>query len=105
MTESGIPPSGRMAVDSKKCEPDDPMELVGVEIPAGSEAVMLEMASVFAEEFVRMGWPEESILGLFRNPYYAAVHNIWLARGEDEVRRIVRQAIDLWRPPVPDRRG
>ena len=83
---------------TKRVEPDDPLELVGVELPADSDESMIEMAETFAEEFARTGWSEDQVLSLFRNPAYAAPHRVWRIKGEDEVVRIVRKAMSLWRP-------
>ena len=49
----------------KEIEPDDPMELVGVVLPANPEAER-DMAYVFAEEFARMGYDRERLLALFK---------------------------------------
>ena len=82
----------------KEFDPDDPFELIGVELPAPSEESLKEMAATFAEEFARVGWDEYHILSLFTNPVYAAPHRAWQILGEDEIQRIVREAMDLWRP-------
>ncbi len=74
---------------------DDPMELVGVALPA-DEAAVREMAYTFAEEFAQLGYGEERLLKLFRSPSYAAVHQAWLALGDDEVRRIVAECVGVF---------
>ncbi|MCP3963987.1 MAG: hypothetical protein GY719_39645 [bacterium] len=71
---------------------DDPMELVGVSLPADEESVR-EMAYTFAEEFAQLGYGEERLLKLFRTPYYAGAHQAWLALGEDEIHRIVKESL------------
>jgi hypothetical protein len=78
-------------------EPDetDPMMLVGVELPA-DELASLERAIVFAEEFARMGFGEEKLLGMFRNPFYAGAHQAYLALGEKKVAEIVRENVHFW---------
>jgi hypothetical protein len=78
-------------------EPDatDPMLLVGVELLADAGA-SLETARVFAEEFARMGFGEESLLDLFRNPFYAGAHQAYLALGEAKVREVVRENVGVW---------
>ena len=63
-------------------DPTDPMELVGVELPAASDAELTEMTDCFIEEFARMGWPRAKVLKMFRTPFYAAAHRVWLAKGE-----------------------
>ncbi|HVR75641.1 MAG TPA: hypothetical protein VMT52_15005 [Planctomycetota bacterium] len=78
-------------------EPDetDPMMLVGVELPA-DELASLETAMVFAEEFARMGFGEEKLMGIFRNPFYAAAHKAYLALGAKKVAEIVRENVQFW---------
>jgi hypothetical protein len=76
-------------------DPQDPMMLVGVTLPAG-RAAQVEMARVFAEEYARMGFDEERILGLFRRPFYAGAHRALRALGEDVVRAIVRESTGVW---------
>ncbi len=74
---------------------DDPMELVGVSLPADEE-VMREMAYTFAEEFAQLGYGEERLLKLFRSSSYAAAHQAWLALGDDQVSRIVKECVDVF---------
>ena len=74
---------------------DDPMELVGVSLPADQEAVK-EMAYTFAEEFAQLGYGEQRLLKLFRSPTYAAAHQAWLALGDEEVQRIVKESVDVF---------
>ena len=73
----------------------DPMLLMGVEIETGQDS-LLETARVFAEEFARMGFDEEKLLGLFRNPFYAAAHRAWLVLGEETVGALVREGVGAW---------
>jgi hypothetical protein len=81
----------------KPAEPDDPMALVGVPVPADVE-VWREMAYVFAEEFARLGYDEARLLALFRSPFYAGLHRAWRALGEAEIRAIVAECVHVWRP-------
>ena len=74
---------------------DDPMELVGVALPADEEAVR-EMAYTFAEEFSQLGYGEKRLMKLFRGPSYAAAHQAWLALGDDEVQRIVKECVAVF---------
>jgi hypothetical protein len=76
-------------------DPQDPMLLVGVELP-GSAAQQREMAAVFAEEFARMGFDSERILRLFMSPAYAAAHRAYNDLGEREIRALVREACEVW---------
>ncbi len=69
----------------KQADPDDPMELVGVECD-GDPDFMLEC---IVEEYARMGWEPERILRLFASPHYPMLHNFWRARGSEAIRRKV----------------
>jgi hypothetical protein len=73
----------------------DPLLLMGMEVEAG-ETSTLESARVFAEEFARMGFDEESLMDIFRNPFYAAAHRAYLALGEEAVGALVREQAGLW---------
>ncbi|MCP5113772.1 MAG: hypothetical protein GY953_23300 [bacterium] len=74
---------------------DDPMELVGVALPADEEA-MREMAYTFAEEFAQLGYSEPRLLKLFRSPSYVAAHQVWLTLGDAEVLRIVNECVAVF---------
>ena len=78
-------------------DPDatDPMMFVGVEAPGGPEATR-DMAYAFAEEFARLGHSEEKVLDLFRTPFYRAAHNAYVALGDLEIQKIVRECISIW---------
>ena len=76
-------------------DPTDPTMLVGVEVPAddGSD---LEMAYTFAEEFAGMGFSEQRLLSLFRQPFYAGAYRACRALGEERIRQIIRETLDTW---------
>ncbi len=78
-----------------KPDPTDPNVLVGVVLPGGEEATR-EMAYVFAEEFVRMGYDRKHLLGLFKNPFYTAAHDAYAALGEEAVQSIIEECINAW---------
>ncbi len=78
-----------------EADPQDPMLLVGVELP-GSAAQQREMAAVFAEEFARMGFDGERIMRMFGNPFYAAAHRALRDLGEGEIRALVREACEVY---------
>ena len=75
---------------------DDPFEIVGMVMPQAGEQTLEDMARCFIEEFVRMGWKEESLLGLFRDPFYQGPHSVFRAKGEDYVRQLISQVIEEW---------
>ncbi|HXG51308.1 MAG TPA: hypothetical protein VNN77_07890 [candidate division Zixibacteria bacterium] len=79
----------------KDVEADDPMELVGVVLPAAAET-MEEMAYAFAEEFALMGYDADRLLRLFQNPFYAGAHQAYRALGDAAIRGIVRECTSAW---------
>lgn len=79
-----------MTVVGKDFEEDDPMEIIGMDMGA-DEATMLEMAYVFADEYMRMGYPDNAVLNLFRDPFYRAPHSVFRAKGEDFVKELVQR--------------
>ncbi len=76
-------------------DPTDPSMLIGVEVPA-TEGSDLEMAYVYAEEFARLGFSEQQLLSLFRQPFYAGAHRALGTLGEQKVKSIIREAIEVW---------
>lgn len=83
---------------NKEYESDDPMEMVGYEIPGQSEAALRDMALCFAEEFVRDGLDEGKIMSLFRNPYYKGPYLAWQQKGDEFVKSVIRDAMRMWCP-------
>jgi hypothetical protein len=78
-----------------EADPSDPMLLVGVDLPA-DEATLRESCAAFAEEFARMGYNEEQLMGLFRTPFYAGMHQVWQSLGDEAVRVVVQEAAGFW---------
>ena len=76
-------------------EPDDPQELVGVELP-GDESVTCEMAAAFADEFAQLGLGRAQILALYRKPFYSGAHQAWRLLGEHEIARVVDESLAVW---------
>ncbi len=70
----------------KEFEANDPMELVGVALPEGD---LEQMAECLVEEYIRAGWDDESLLRLFRDPFYLATYRIYKEKGEEYVRRLI----------------
>ena len=79
----------------KEADPQDPQELVGVGFLADAET-HLDMAYVFAEEFARLGFSEQRLVHLFRNPFYRSAHQAWRLLGEDRITAIVNEACQVW---------
>lgn len=75
----------------KDYEEDDPFAYVGVRVePDKGEDHLREMAATFIGEYRRMGWGDERILALFRNPFFRGPHAVYAARGEEYVRGLMR---------------
>lgn len=70
------------------------LDLLGVEVPlpSGQGTEMAEMARCFVDEFVRMGWNDEDLLGLFRDPFYRGPHLVYRQCGEAYVRELLAEA-------------
>ena len=69
--------------------PEDPLHLQAFEIPGDTEL----MFRVVIEEFARMGWDSADIVGLARDPFYAALHGLWRLYGEADFSRRVTQIL------------
>lgn len=74
---------------TRPVEPDDPMTLHGAEVE-GDPELMLAMV---VEEFARLGFGEEELLQMFRNPFYRAAHGLWLHFGDDGACQRVRATL------------
>ncbi len=79
----------------KDPDPTDPNMLVGVILPADSEATR-DMAYVFAEEFARLGYTREQLLWLFKNPFYGGAHGAYQTLGENETLAIIDECLNVW---------
>jgi hypothetical protein len=76
----------------KHYDRDDPFTMVGVAVPGDGDADLVNMACAFAEEFLRMGWPAERVLALFRSPFYQGPHAVYRAKGEEWVKALLASA-------------
>ncbi len=83
---------------------EDPLELVGCAVPLDDE-FLAEMTECFIEEFARLGYSADALLGLFRNPFYRGPHNVYQARGEDYVRGMIAETVGEWPARTPARTG
>ena len=82
----------------KEYEPEDPVEMIGVQLPGQSEKELRDMALCFAEEFVREGWGEEKLLKMFQSPFYQGPYLAWKQKGDEFVKSVIKEAINMWRP-------
>src|SRR5689334_11702841 len=74
---------------------DDPLELNGVAFRSNEDTTDA-MCECFIEEFMRMGYSAQRILGLFRNPHYIGMHMAWLKRGDQPLRDTISQTFARW---------
>ena len=77
----------------KNPEPDDPMELMGVMLPAPDETSLREMAVCFVEEFLRDGWSDEQLRAMFKNPFYRGPYLVWQQKGDAYVEAVIREVL------------
>ncbi|MFQ5876000.1 MAG: hypothetical protein ACE5JL_19675 [Dehalococcoidia bacterium] len=78
---------------AKKFEPEDPMELVGVELPDGDARQTLDD---IVQEYLLMGWRSDQILHLFHSPNYAMTHRIYRQEGADSVEARILELAERW---------
>src|ERR1051326_334885 len=71
-------------------KPDDPMQLDAIEVSGGDPAIMLDC---LVEEFARLGWDADMMLGIFTQPFYAGTYGLNLKFGEDAIRRRIEQTL------------
>ena len=74
----------------------DPTILVGVELPADRSS-WRETARVVAEEFARIGFSEERLMEIFRDPFYTGAHQAYAVLGEAAILEIVRSSAAPWK--------
>jgi len=78
---------------------EDPLELNGVALFTHEDTTN-DMAEVFIEEFMRMGYGHKQILALFRNPQYLGPHQALEKRGEAFIRDLIAEVFARWGRPV-----
>ena len=74
-------------------DPEDPMELIGVEIPGTDPDQIMDD---IIQEYLFMGWSASQILFLFVSPYYGATHQIYKQKGKDYVQERVQRLFEEW---------
>ncbi len=79
----------------KHFDEDDPMELVGMVLPA-TPGQLEAMAEALVEEYVRLGWEEARLMGLFTQPFFMATYRIYRIKGEAYVRDLIRRVLERW---------
>lgn len=82
----------------KESEADDPIEMIGIQLPNQTEEQLRDMALCFAEEFVREGWSKEKLIKMFKNPFYQGPYMVWRQKGDEYVESVINDAEKMWRP-------
>jgi hypothetical protein len=77
------------------------MTLHGVTVEVEDDSAMRDMAECFIEEFGRMGFSEEKLLRVFREPAYAGPHLAYLTFGEAWVADLIGEYMALRGPGRP----
>lgn len=80
----------------EESDPEDPMEMVAVELPGQSEVQLRDMALCFADEFIRDGWSEEKLFAMFQNPFYQGPYLVWQQKGDEFVRSVIQEVGKRW---------
>lgn len=78
---------------------EDPFELVGTVIPDPDGTNLEEMARCIVEEYVRVGFSDQQLWGLFHNPFFGATHALYRARGETWVQEVIDRVREKWGQP------
>ncbi len=81
---------------------EDPLELVGCEVPL-QEETLKEMAACFVEEFARLGYGAQALFDLFRNPCYRGPHSVYQTFGGDYVGALIEKVVG--KRPIISRPG
>ena len=71
---------------TRAVEPDDPMDLHGVEVD-GNPEVMLR---ILIEEYARMGCGLEELMTMCKQPFYVGFHGLLQFFGEEELSQRIR---------------
>ncbi|MBI1909454.1 MAG: hypothetical protein HYS22_04730 [Deltaproteobacteria bacterium] len=76
----------------KEFETEDPFEMVQafLEAPA-DDRFYEEMTRTFVEEYLMMGWDDEEVFSLFKDPFYRGTHDVLKKKGEEFVKNIIHE--------------
>ena len=76
----------------KEFDPEDPMELVGTEVPSDPDEALDDII----QEYLMMGWKPAQLFFLFRSPHYGATHQIYRLKGHEYVKERVYRLAAQW---------
>jgi hypothetical protein len=77
-------------------DPTDPMTLHGVAVETDDPSAMREMAGCFIDEYLRMGYHADRLLGMFKIPQYAGPYMAFQALGEDAIVQLIDEIAARW---------
>jgi hypothetical protein len=77
----------------KVFEPNDPMELVGMEVPLQDTDYMAEC---IVEEYMLLGWSDKQLMSMFKKPFFHVTHGFFNDNGEEHVRSLIQSVRDKW---------
>ncbi|MBI5368109.1 MAG: hypothetical protein HZA54_13800 [Planctomycetes bacterium] len=75
---------------------EDPMALVGVELPATDRDVE-EFTRAVIEEYALIGYSREMIVRLFQGPQFSATYSVWQSRGQAWLDGMIDRVSADWR--------
>lgn len=68
-----------------EADPDDPLAPMGLRVPGDPR----HMAECLVEEYLLMGYGDDELLALFRDPFYQGVHHLYRQYGEAGMRALI----------------
>ena len=74
---------------------EDPLELNGMALVTEVDTTDA-MCDCFVEEFLRMGFSAQRILGLFKDPHYTGMNMALQNRGEPFIRDVISEVFARW---------
>ena len=87
----------------KEFEAEDPLSLTGMILDLPKEEAMkaeAEMAACFIEEYAMIGYDNEAIFALFKDPFYQGTHAVLETRGETFIRGLIREVCGVKENPT-----
>jgi len=76
--------------------PTDPMTLHGVVVETDDPNAMLEMASCFIDEYLRMGCTQDQLLKMFKVPQYIGPYKAYESLGEETISELIDEITSRW---------
>ncbi len=87
----------------KQFEKGDPLSLNGLILDLPKEEAIkaeAEMAACFIEEYAMIGYDQEAIFALFKDPFYQGTHAVLETRGETFIRELIQEVFGVKETPT-----